>query len=65
MQALSQLSYTPEKRRNIKDGRGSCQRLFLLSGRLSKIKTSANEVFSLAEILIAGGAEFFVNRYFF
>jgi hypothetical protein len=27
MQALSQLSYTPEKRRNIKDGRACCQRL--------------------------------------
>src|SRR5690606_36862902 len=27
MQALSQLSYTPEKRRNIKDGREVCPRL--------------------------------------
>src|SRR5574338_259591 len=28
MQALSQLSYTPEKRRNLKDGQSACQLLF-------------------------------------
>ena len=48
MQALSQLSYTPEKRRNIKEGRRGCQRLFPLSTTVELVLFGLNRVYSIA-----------------